>query len=148
MNLIVLRYSDILLYGAEAANEIGNSGEALRLLELVRARARNSGGAAGVLPKITETDKSKLRELIWKERRSELAMEYNRYYDLARTGRLYDVMHAYYEKYEKDPATPGYSSQDKGKLVQPYHVHMPISTQALQASEYQGVQTLTQNEGY
>ena len=148
MNLIVLRYSDILLYGAEAANELGNSSEALRLLELVRARARNSGDDSSVLPRITETDKAKLRELIYKERRSELAMEYNRYYDLSRTGRLYDVMHAYYEKYETDPSNPGYSSQDKGKLVQTYHVHMPISTQALQASEYQGKQTLEQNPGY
>ncbi|MBR4586587.1 MAG: RagB/SusD family nutrient uptake outer membrane protein [Bacteroidales bacterium] len=148
MNLIVLRYADVLLYGAEAANEVGNSGEALRLLNLVRTRARNSGDDPTVLPAVTETDQAKLRQLIWKERRSELAMEYNRYYDLARTGRLYDTMKAYYEKYEKDPSSPGYSSQDKGIHVQPYHVHMPISQQALQASEYDGVQTLTQNEGY
>ena len=134
MNLIVLRYSDILLYMAEACNELGKGSEALQYLEMVRARARNSGSDKNVLPRITETNQSALRELIYKERRVELAMEYNRYYDLARTGRLYNTMKAYYEKYEADPSAPGYSGQDKGKFVQPYHVHMPISNQALQAS--------------
>ena len=76
-------------------------------------------------------------------------MEYNRYYDLARTGRLYDTMKNYYEKYEVDGvAAPYNSGRMKGKYVQPYHVHMPISRQALEASVYDGVQTLTQNEGY
>ena len=147
-NLIVLRYSDILLYMAETCNELGKASEALQYLEMVRARARNSGSDKNVLPQITETNQAKLRELIWHERRVELAMEYNRYYDLARTGRLYETMKAYYEKYEKDPSSPGYSGQDKGKFVQPYHVHMPISNQALQASVYDGKQTLEQNEGY
>jgi starch-binding outer membrane protein, SusD/RagB family len=41
-NLIVLRYADILLMYAEAANEIGNSAEALEKLNMIRARARNS----------------------------------------------------------------------------------------------------------
>ena len=147
-NLIVLRYADILLYMAETCNELGKTDEALRYLEMVRGRARNCAASKNVLPVIKETNQSALRELIYKERRVELAMEYNRYYDLARTGRLYDTMKAYYEKYESDPSLPGYSGQDKGKLIQPYHIHMPISRQALEASVYDGVQTLEQNEGY
>lgn len=149
MNLIVLRYADILLYMAEACNELGKSSEALQYLEMVRARARNSGSDPSVLPRITETDQAKLREIIWHERRVELAMEYNRYYDLARTGRLYETMKKYYETYETESTPAPYNSgQNKGKFVQEYHVHMPISNQALQASVYNGVQTLEQNPGY
>lgn len=147
-NLIVLRYSDMLLYMAEACNELGNSTEALIYLEMVRGRARNCAASPDVLPVITETNQAKLRDIIYHERRVELAMEYNRYYDLARTGRLYETMKAYYQKYETDPSLPGYSGQDKGKLVQEYHIHMPISRQALEASVYDGVQTLEQNPGY
>jgi len=149
MNLIILRYADLLLYMAEACNELGKSGEALQYLEMVRGRARNSGDDPDILPKITETDQSKLRELIWKERRVELAMEYNRYYDLARTGRLYDTMKNYYEKYEVESVSAPYNSgRNKAKYVQEFHVHMPISRQALEASVYDGVQTLEQNPGY
>ena len=147
MNLIVLRYSDILLYMAEACNELGKSSEALEYLEMVRARARKSAASANVLPKVTVTDKAALRDAIYHERRVELAMEYNRYYDLARTGRLYDTMKAYYEKYESTPNEYN-SGQDKGKYVQPYHVHMPISRQAIEASFYNGEFTLEQNPGY
>ena len=41
-NLIILRYADVLLMYAEAANELGNTGEALAKLNMVRQRARNS----------------------------------------------------------------------------------------------------------
>jgi starch-binding outer membrane protein, SusD/RagB family len=41
-NLIVLRYADILLMHAEAANELNNPTEALAKLNMVRQRARNS----------------------------------------------------------------------------------------------------------
>ena len=114
---------------------------------MVRARARKSAASANVLPKVTVTDKAALRDAIYHERRVELAMEYNRYYDLARTGRLYDTMKAYYEKYESTPNEYN-SGQDKGKYVQPYHVHMPISRQAIEASFYNGEFTLEQNPGY
>jgi starch-binding outer membrane protein, SusD/RagB family len=41
-NYIVLRYADILLMHAEAANELGYTSEALAKINIVRARARNS----------------------------------------------------------------------------------------------------------
>ncbi|MGI5846649.1 MAG: RagB/SusD family nutrient uptake outer membrane protein [Candidatus Cryptobacteroides sp.] len=147
MNLIILRYADILLYMAEVCNELGRPSEALPYLEMVRGRARRSSSNSNVLPEITETDQVKLRDLIYHERRVELAMEYNRYYDLARTGRLYSTMKEYYEKYETTD-TKYNSGQNKGKFVQEFHVHMPISRQALEASVYNGVQTLEQNPGY
>jgi hypothetical protein len=82
---IVLRYADVLLMNAEAANELGQSTLALASLELVRARARQ--GNASILPKVTTTDQAALRTAIYHERRVELAMEYDRYFDVIRQGR-------------------------------------------------------------
>lgn len=88
-NIRVIRYADVLLMNAEAANELGNSAQALTSLELVRARAR--GGNAGILPAVTTTDQAALRTAIYRERRSELAMEFDRYFDVIRQGRGKEV---------------------------------------------------------
>ncbi len=88
-NVRVIRYSDVLLMNAEAANELGNTTQAIASLEQVRARAR--GNNVLILPKITTTDKAALRLAIWNERRVELAMEYDRYFDVIRQGRGAEV---------------------------------------------------------
>lgn len=82
---IVLRYGDVLLMNAEANNELGNTAAALASLELVRARARQGNNA--ILPKVTTTDQSALRTAIYHERRVEMAMEFDRYFDVIRQGR-------------------------------------------------------------
>jgi hypothetical protein len=82
---ICLRYADVLLMNAEANNEQGNTTAALASLELVRARAR--AGNNSILPKVTLTDKIELRTAIWNERHVELAMEFDRYFDVIRQGR-------------------------------------------------------------
>ena len=51
------------------------------------------------LPDITETDQERLKEIIWKERRCELAMEGWRRDDLMRQKRFGTVMRAYATKY-------------------------------------------------
>ena len=84
-NIRVIRYADVLLMNAEANNELGNSAAALNALEQVRARAR--AGNNNILPKVTTTDKAQLRQAIWHERRVELAMEFDRYFDVIRQGR-------------------------------------------------------------
>ncbi|MBC6109620.1 RagB/SusD family nutrient uptake outer membrane protein [Pedobacter fastidiosus] len=84
-NVRVLRYADVLLMNAEAANEQGNPTLAKTSLNLVRARAR--GGGLSVLPDVTTSDKDALRTAIWKERQVELAMESDRYFDVIRQGR-------------------------------------------------------------
>ncbi|MEO6330667.1 MAG: RagB/SusD family nutrient uptake outer membrane protein [Ginsengibacter sp.] len=84
-NIRVMRYAEVLLMNAEANNELGNPAPALVSLEKVRARAR--GGNNLVLPPITTTDKAALRTAIWNERRAELAMEFDRYFDVIRQGR-------------------------------------------------------------
>lgn len=84
-NVRVIRYAEVLLMSAEANNELGNTAAALTSLNLVRARAR--GGNNALLPNVTATDKTALRNAIWHERRVELAMEFDRYFDVIRQGR-------------------------------------------------------------
>ncbi len=88
MNVRILRYADVLLMYAEAANELGgaaNTTEALAKLEMVRARARR-GVTPAVLPPVTTTVQATLRAAIRQERRVELAMEHDRFFDLVRWG--------------------------------------------------------------
>ena len=88
MNLRILRYADVVLMYAEAANELGggsNTTLALTALNSVRARAR-IGAVAGTLPDVTTTNQATLRNAVKKERRIELAMEYDRFFDLVRWG--------------------------------------------------------------
>ncbi|MCF0056892.1 RagB/SusD family nutrient uptake outer membrane protein [Dyadobacter sp. CY356] len=84
-NVRVIRYADVLLMNAEAANELGKTTEALASLEIVRARAR--GTSTTILPKVTTTEQVALRTAIWHERQVELAMEFDRYFDVIRQGR-------------------------------------------------------------
>jgi hypothetical protein len=84
LNIRLLRYADVILMAAEAANESGNSAKALTWLEIIRERAR--GGNNALLPRVTSTDQATLRTAIQKERRAEFAMESERFYDLVRWG--------------------------------------------------------------
>ena len=89
-NRRLIRYADVLLMAAEALNENGKSGDALPYLNQVRARARE--GNNSILPDITTTNQAELRDIIMDERRSELALESHRYWDLVRTGRAAAVL--------------------------------------------------------
>lgn len=85
-NVRYLRLGEIYLILAEAANELGNSNESLDALNAIRTRVK--------LPKITTTDQTQLRQLIWKERRLELAFEHDRWFDLVRTKQAKTAMTA------------------------------------------------------
>jgi hypothetical protein len=100
LNYVVIRYADVLLWQAEALNELGRSADALPLLNQVRKRARESylydrGLSAtatvptGLLPDILSTDQNSLRNAIYHERRVELGLEFHRYFDLMRWGKEY-----------------------------------------------------------
>lgn len=79
-NIRVLRYAEILLIKAEAATYINQ--DAATPLNLVRARVK-------LLPILNPTVQD-----IWKERRLELAMEHDRWFDLIRTGQAAAAMAA------------------------------------------------------
>lgn len=100
LNFQAIRYAEVLLIEAEAANEAGNSPAALGPLNKVRKRARESylndqtltgygTVPAGLLPDITTTDQNQLRDLIRRERRAELALEFQRFFDVIRYGETY-----------------------------------------------------------
>jgi hypothetical protein len=84
-NRRLVRYADVLLMAAEALNKNGKSAEALTYLNMVRARARQ--GDPAILPDITTTVPDELDNIIFNERRHELAMEGWRFWDLIRTHR-------------------------------------------------------------
>ena len=100
LNYEAIRYSEVLLIQAEALNESGQSAAALAPLNAVRARARNSylyddslpgfgTVPPGLLPDVTTTDQSQLRDAIRQERRVELALEFHRFFDIIRYGSAY-----------------------------------------------------------
>ncbi|MBU2950601.1 RagB/SusD family nutrient uptake outer membrane protein [Tamlana agarivorans] len=84
VNFKVLRYADILLLLSEALNEQGKTAEAEIYLNRVRNRAN--------LVSINGSSKDALRDIIYHERRVELAMEGERFFDLVRTGQAATVL--------------------------------------------------------
>lgn len=95
MNIRLLRYADVLLMFAEAATEVGGAANitaAKTALNSVRARAR--GGLPNILPDVTTDDQALLREAIRRERRVELAMEHDRFFDIVRWGIAQNVLNA------------------------------------------------------
>ena len=96
MNVRILRYADVVLMYAEAANEVGGAANitaAQNALNSIRARAR-TGAPAGTLPDVVTTDQAILRAAIRRERRAELAMEHDRFFDLVRWGIAQVTLHA------------------------------------------------------
>jgi hypothetical protein len=79
-NVHILRYAEVLLMNAEAATQIG--GDASTPLNMVRTRAG--------LPPAAVADQN----AVWQERRVELAMEHDRFFDIVRQGRAAQVMQA------------------------------------------------------
>lgn len=123
MNHRIIRYADVLLMAAEAANELGgaqNTQDALGWLEMVRARARGTNSA--ILPRVTTTDQVELRNALRHERFVELAMEEQRFYDLVRWGIDIDVLrdegYDYQEKHRLLPLPQAEIDKSGGTLVQ------------------------------
>ena len=82
-NFRTLRYAEVLLLAAEAYNRATTPDDvkARSFLNLVRQRAFGN-----TLHSITASGTA-LRQAIWDERRLELAMEGDRFFDLVRTGK-------------------------------------------------------------
>lgn len=139
LDIPVLRLADMILLYAEALYYSGQTAEALTQLNKVRARAfKNSNHnytAADIANEEMFLDKLLL------ERRLELAVENNRWFDLVRTGRFTEVLTSIEGEY--NPST--------GKAVminvnaKPFMKYFPIPYEQIQLSS-PGV--LKQNEGY
>lgn len=82
-NFIIYRLAEVILFRAEALNELGQTAEAKILLDQIRTRAGVTATRAN--------SQSELRLAIEAERFAELAYEGKRYYDLVRTRRYAEV---------------------------------------------------------
>jgi len=92
-----IRYADVLLFNAEALNELGQTSAAIIPLNEVRKRARESylydstligfgSVPAALLPDVPAVSQGQLRIAIIHERRMELGFEFHRFFDLMRYG--------------------------------------------------------------
>src|SRR5690606_1970753 len=82
LNIIMLRYADVLLMYAEAMMELSEMDQSIwdKTIRLIRQRAGFTSAAALNFP----THATDLRDIIRRERRSELALEGLRYFDIIR----------------------------------------------------------------
>jgi hypothetical protein len=114
-NIPILRYADVLLMNSEAALNTG-TGDPTLGINLVRQRA-----GLGIKASVTMDD-------VWRERRVELAMEHDRFWDLVRQGRAAQIMIA----------------SGKTNFVAGKHELLPIPNSQILLSAGK----LTQNPGY
>ena len=89
LDYIFLRYADVLLMHAEASMELGDDASAISSLNLVRNRAglNNYDPSSPVISTYKETSllgHGPLKASIYHERRVELGLESDRFYDLVR----------------------------------------------------------------
>jgi hypothetical protein len=107
MNRIVFRYADVLLMRAEAYAQLGDADKAIALVNQIRSRAAGSTqmisgyqGSYGVKMYVANYKGSFSKEDVIKivkmERRLELAMESERFFDLVRWGDAATVLNKYY----------------------------------------------------
>ena len=109
MNRIVLRYADVLLMRAEALAQLGKTAEAISLVNQVRSRAigmtsgsvvanyPNKYGVHYAIGKYNGSySKEETMKIVKMERRLELAMESERFFDLVRWGEAATVINRFY----------------------------------------------------
>jgi hypothetical protein len=132
-NKVYIRMADVLLWKAEAYNEIGSYSEAIAIINQIRARARNSVAVDGSFPPVgtlpdrpASTDKATIKSWLISERRVELGFESQRLQDLKRWGIAKTVLAA------------------QGKNFEDRHYLYPIPQGEIDAT----AKRLTQNPGY
>ena len=107
MNRIVFRYADVMLERAEAYAQLGESAKAIALVNDIRKRAKQSTGMIanypsdyGVKFNIATYDGSYSKEetlkIVKMERRLEMGMESERFFDLVRWGEAESVLNKYF----------------------------------------------------
>ena len=127
--VIKYRYADVLLLKAEALI-LGNGsiGDAIGIINQVRRRA-------GLADLSTPSSKEAAFEALMKERRLELALEGQRWYDLVRWGKVEEVMNSLPERDKGRAAL--------GNLFNKNYYKLPISQSILDQNP-----NLEQNPGY
>jgi tetratricopeptide (TPR) repeat protein len=124
----VIRYSDVLLIYSEANNELGNPDLAHQYINMVRKRARFNGTTyENTVHDYAGLNQDQMRMAILEERRLEFVAEGQRWFDLARMGKL---------ETEVPAAKPGVTPTSK-------HYLFPIPQREIDLNP-----NLQQNAGY
>lgn len=142
MNRIVLRYADVLLMRAEALIQLndGRVDEAISLINQVRTRAKQStamisdyemeyGVHFNIQPYTGTYTQQDAMKLLKFERRVEMALESERFFDLVRWGEAAEVLNKFYAEEANDCAIYSNASFTKNK-----NEYLPIPFAQMSAS--------------
>ena len=129
LNWPLMRYAEVLLTYAEAANEVaGPSAEAYEAVNQIRRRA--------AIPELSALSQEAFREAIWKERWHELSYENKTWFDMVRLRKALNVTTGNFEDYVGHTFVYGPTLGERELLF-------PIPTNEVRNNE-----DLTQNPGY
>ena len=141
-NRIVFRYADVLLERAEALVQLndGRINEAISLVNKLRTRAKQSMGVIsnyetdyGVRMNIStykgSYDQAQALKIVKMERRVEMGMESERFFDLVRWGEAADVLNKYYAEEAGDC-----SIYKDAKFTKNKNEYLPIPFSQISAS--------------
>lgn len=128
-SVIKLRLADILLLQAEAYVAVGNLSEAAAIVNTIRARVNLPALSTAIV-----SSANSMADAVLNERRLELAFEGQRWFDLVRTGKVFDVMNSL-------------NSRDSGRLpmdlVNEDNIILPLPQSQIDINP-----NLVQNSGY
>jgi len=138
-DIIIFRYGEILLNYAEAAYYLGNQGEALNKINMIRERA-----GMPTLGSVTEED-------IRHERTVELVFENHRYWDLRRWRTAHEFLHGLRTKgfeytyyYDQDKYDISLKNGDpRARTFQQRHYYLPLGVDRVADNP-----ELVENPGY
>jgi hypothetical protein len=129
LNWPMMRYAEVLLIYAEAANEVnGPSQEAYNAVNAIRNRAE--------LPDLAGLSQQEFREAVWRERWFELSFENKTWYDMARLRKAFNVTTRQFEDFVGHQFSYGPVLKERELLF-------PIPT-----AEIRNNNKLVQNAGY
>lgn len=129
LNWDIIRYANVLLIYAEAANEVsGPSAASYGAINQIRTRA--------ALPNLTGLNQQEFREAVWRERWHELSYENKTWFDMVRIRKGFNLETLEFDNYI------GYQFVN-GPVLTERELLFPIPTDEIRNNE-----NLTQNPGY
>ncbi len=145
LNTPIIRYSDVLLWKAEALIELDRFAEALPIINRIRERAANSterlnnASLYRISTYTAFTSKQQARQALRFERRLELGLEGHRFFDLVRWGIAKETIDSYLSvEQNRKPYLV------EAKFTKNKHEYLPIPNQQINLSG--GI--YIQNPGY